>query len=381
MTERARRLRLTFFGTLALFIVGAVALTGYTLWRLRADAVSNGLELSALHARSFEDFVTQSLRVTELAAANVLPSEQATVDLHQIERSFVTTLRHAPFLRSMSLLDDHGRIVASSNPANVGIRVATDSYLPATTDRLEILRIGQPWSGRDFAAGWPSAAQMPVAAAAQSFIPLTRTLALGEGTATLLVALNPDYFINHMAQKLDDAQGTTEVLRLDGTLLMDTDPQARPGLLHNNSDRQFGDIESGQFEQHDDPERQALTAFRASKLYPFVVITHLRHDYALRHWRSTASTLIAIVLAALLAVSLLAIAFYRRQSLLAAQRAQSERLQRINAACVFTNAREGIMITNAKGSILDVNDAFSRITGYRRDDVLGQNPRLLSSGR
>jgi diguanylate cyclase (GGDEF)-like protein/PAS domain S-box-containing protein len=51
------------------------------------------------------------------------------------------------------------------------------------------------------------------------------------------------------------------------------------------------------------------------------------------------------------------------------------------AANVFTHAWEGIMITAADGTILDVNDAFSRITSYRREDVLGRTPRLLSSGR
>lgn len=51
------------------------------------------------------------------------------------------------------------------------------------------------------------------------------------------------------------------------------------------------------------------------------------------------------------------------------------------AASVFAHAREGIMITDVAGCIIDVNEAFSRITGYARDEVLGRNPRFLNSGR
>ena len=53
----------------------------------------------------------------------------------------------------------------------------------------------------------------------------------------------------------------------------------------------------------------------------------------------------------------------------------------IQAASVFTYAREGIIITDTNGTILNVNDSFARITGYSREEVLGQNPRLLKSGR
>ena len=61
------------------------------------------------------------------------------------------------------------------------------------------------------------------------------------------------------------------------------------------------------------------------------------------------------------------------------RRLAEEKLQL--AASVFSSAREGIMITRTDGTIIDVNQAFCHITGYARDDVLGRNPRILSSGR
>jgi len=60
------------------------------------------------------------------------------------------------------------------------------------------------------------------------------------------------------------------------------------------------------------------------------------------------------------------------------ERIQSEKRLKL-AASVFTHAHEGIVITDTRGDILDVNHAFSRITGYSRDEVLGKNPRILKS--
>ncbi len=54
--------------------------------------------------------------------------------------------------------------------------------------------------------------------------------------------------------------------------------------------------------------------------------------------------------------------------------------QRRLTASVFENTHEGILITDPQGKIIEVNAAFSRITGYDREEVLGRNPRLLKSG-
>ncbi len=48
-------------------------------------------------------------------------------------------------------------------------------------------------------------------------------------------------------------------------------------------------------------------------------------------------------------------------------------------ASVFTNTSEGILITNPRGSIVEVNGAFTRITGYSREEVVGKDVRMLRS--
>ncbi|MBS1187496.1 MAG: diguanylate cyclase/phosphodiesterase with and sensor(s) [Burkholderiaceae bacterium] len=50
------------------------------------------------------------------------------------------------------------------------------------------------------------------------------------------------------------------------------------------------------------------------------------------------------------------------------------------AARVFEQSREGFMITDANVRIVMVNHAFSEITGFSEEEVLGKNPRMLSSG-
>ena len=50
-------------------------------------------------------------------------------------------------------------------------------------------------------------------------------------------------------------------------------------------------------------------------------------------------------------------------------------------AQVFGNSSDGMTITDAENRIVAVNQSFVDITGYTREDVIGQNPRLLASGR
>ena len=61
------------------------------------------------------------------------------------------------------------------------------------------------------------------------------------------------------------------------------------------------------------------------------------------------------------------------------QKREEQRLRVLST--VLESAANAIMITGADGRINWVNSAFAELTGYTLDDVLGQNPRLLKSGK
>ena len=91
--------------------------------------------------------------------------------------------------------------------------------------------------------------------------------------------------------------------------------------------------------------------------------------------------LLAVLLASAPIISWLAFALYRRQVLIEQHRSVACSLEQGKAALVFSHTSEGILITDAAANILDVNNAFTLITGYSREEVLGKKPNILRSGR
>ncbi|NHA14068.1 PAS domain S-box protein [Thioalkalivibrio sp. XN279] len=61
------------------------------------------------------------------------------------------------------------------------------------------------------------------------------------------------------------------------------------------------------------------------------------------------------------------------------RRRSEERLREISLA--IEQSPDSIVITNLAAEIEYVNDAFLRVTGYERDEVIGRNPRILQSGK
>lgn len=102
-----------------------------------------------------------------------------------------------------------------------------------------------------------------------------------------------------------------------------------------------------------------------------------RLDEAYRHYydrlqQRAAAYRFFLLLATLAMLGYAAFAFLRL-------REKSRSLQL--SASVIAHAHEGIIITDITGRIVDVNPAFTEVTGYTREEALGKTPHLLQSGR
>src|SRR3990172_7577889 len=75
-----------------------------------------------------------------------------------------------------------------------------------------------------------------------------------------------------------------------------------------------------------------------------------------------------------------AVAQAMEQHRLHRERKQVEERLRVQTTALEA-AANAIVMTDRDGRIAWVNPAFTRLTGYTRDEVLGRNPRLLKSGK
>jgi len=372
--------RATTLVVIALLVVAWLSALSFTAWRLRQDALANAFVTASMHARNFAEHLTQTLQVIDLTAASLDPGGEA-IDPNELSRRLAVALRPAAYLRSISLIDASGRVVASSNVDNRGRQVPLSGFFPEAPVESTQVRIGAPWLGRDLHDGLASSPERPLAPEAASFIPVMRRIIGGEEPLWVLATVNPDYFINHFLQLLPPGQGRAQILRYDDRLLLSSSLNDRPGAtgMAGSVPKLLTQQDFGQLEQTLADGSEAITAYRGSSQFPVLIAVHLDPLHVLAGWRADMRRLLMVILPVLAALSVAGVLLWRRQRRYVSQQAELERQRRL-AASVFEASTNAVTLTTPGGDIISVNPAFETINGYAANEVVGRNPRLLSSG-
>jgi diguanylate cyclase (GGDEF)-like protein/PAS domain S-box-containing protein len=363
----------TFALVVLIVALSAFAATAYGLWQLRVASIDRRLDAAAMNAHALEDHLTQSFNVIDRTLANIADQPITNERLSSL-------LRQAPYLRSLVVLGPGDVVVASSNPANIGLRLSRQDFLPQAETPVEVLRVGPLRLGRDF--HMVRAIGQAGGALTRSFIPVEHDMQLPDGRwVTAAAAVNPDYFLNFYGDHIAAADGKVQLLRYDGRLLLSSDEGDRPGSERDNAAirMRVERTEAGRFEQVLSDGRAVFTAYRASRAYPFVLTVHLDKEQGLAAWRQEAINTLLTVSAVLLAALALASVYFLRYERSARERERAEESLRTLSLAV-EQSPVSIVITDPEAVIQYVNPKFESITGYSAAEVIGKNPKVLSSG-
>ncbi len=374
-----------FLVLMVLFVASIAGGTVYVLARLRSEAIQFHTEISVMQARAFEDQLTQSLNVVDLMLANLLDEDTVNQDPVRLGALFQAELRRMPLLRSLSLLNAQGQVVASSNPKNVGSVVGLDNYLPPVTGAAadaSFLRIGVPWSGRDFADGYPVSVQRPAAAGMPNLIPLTRSMRLKSQPVTLLVALNADHFINLFGHAFRSQNTTAEVLRYDGIALLSTREGDVPGQPQQNSALQqaLTHAEFGTYETADGNSKPTLSAFRVSRLFPLVVLAHVDRDQALTAWAAERQRILWLIMPALLTVLGLSSYLYFRQRRVNRMEAVAQQQEQLRLSALLNALPASLLLLDSQANVVVANNRWVEFLQEMKIDTINQGIGLSYLG-
>ncbi|TXH89800.1 MAG: EAL domain-containing protein [Rhodoferax sp.] len=365
-----------FLLAMAVLVGGALSSFGYMLWRLHDEAFHQAKTTLQVHARNFEEQLTQALQVIALTAINLDAAVAARDDSSELNRRLTYAVKPLPYVRSLSVVDARGRILASSSPRNVGQQIPLPAFYPVVQGPSDMLRIGPAWTGRDIASAFAPNGQAAPARSDFSFIPVLRTIPSDTQTIWLLATLNSDYFINSSLQTLRPAHDHLDWFRYDGLLLLSNDPDRLLNVRDTELllEQRVALSEQGVIAQslHAGTGASVMSAYRTSSRFPLIVSVHTQRDAITQLWATDAGRIATVVLPILLGLVVAGIVVHRRR--LALQ--QQQQL----AATVFESSPDAIVVTDAQARIISVNAASLAVTGYRSDELIGNNPSMLGSG-
>ncbi len=124
---------------------------------------------------------------------------------------------------------------------------------------------------------------------------------------------------------------------------------------------------------------ELLPADKEEIAYPVVVMTsHGNEQVAVEAMKAGALDYVVKSEVTLLAMPHIAERALREWGYIIERKRAEEKIRLLSAA--IDQTAEGVVITDTNGTILYVNPAFERITGYNQTEAIGQTPRMLKSG-
>ena len=358
----------------------------------RRDLLASTTASNALLARLLEDQANCTLGSVEVAlsaAAEQVGPQHASGDGVRLSAGLLRSLQALPYLRSISLVDAHGRVLASANSANLGRLIVRQRLLSPPA----LAGLGPLLAGRDLAdlvddelpggAVGSAAGAVGSAAPRPHQLPLVRPLGAGPQADWLVATVNPAYFAAQYALLLGDSAQRAALLAHDGQLIaaspgvrlaagqrVPAHPVFNPALPSQDQGAFFGPGLDGP---------PAHTAYRSTRGLPLRVVVETPEAALDAQMRSTTlkvATATGGLLALLGALGLLVWRSLRSREVVSGDLAAAR--GNLAAKDAFTDRLFQVspipmVVKDTAGRFVRVNKAWTDLTGLATERVIGVN--------
>lgn len=351
----------------------------------RNEITAQEMRRTQLLVRLLEGETSRTLEAAELtltSAAHRLGA--APLDSPDLGARLGELIRGLPYLRSLTVLDAAGRVVASSGPRVAGSRI--DLRILGRPVRPDEAWLG-PWlPGRDLIdpsvrPGDTDGPRPRRPLPGVGVLTLIRQGLASDGQPCLIVAaLNPDHLANRFQQIMEDPALGAVLIDYQGQMLASTEAvHLTPGASlqsHRALQDYLPEREHGTFQGPGIEGQEALTSFRASRRHPLAVIVEEPITEIGAQWyRKLGWTAVGTV-ALLLLVGAGTAAGWRslrtHETLSAALDRTRQRLEdsERHLRAIIEAAPAPMFVLDALGRYAIVNQAFEDFLGVRREDLI-----------
>ncbi|WP_019701152.1 sensor histidine kinase [Paracidovorax oryzae] len=340
-----------------------------------------------LLARVLEDQTTRTFDSAEMVLAT-LAHAQATETHGGAGRhtyagageSMRQALTALPFIRSVSMVDERGRVLASTDSAASGMDIDRKRLGPWQEAGGQYIGPRLPGRGLE---SLQRGVSPPPAPPGLAFVPLLHGFRDHEGTPMMLVALvNPDALSNFQYLALESLSYDAVIATDDGHLLASSVPLPDPGARDIASLPVFTRLlplgEHGSYMGPGVQGPERIVAYRASRSKPLVVIVEEPEHEAFMRWLRESYPFLAMELGLVaLALALTWIAWRSlraREAARAAVDAAQDRIARSerDLALLLRSVQELIFRTDSKGVLTYVNARWSALWGEPPASAIGR---------
>ncbi|MGE4517454.1 MAG: PAS domain-containing protein [Arcobacteraceae bacterium] len=358
---------ITFF--IIVTLIGGV-MTSLSI--LKEEAVNANIRMVKLQADTFSENLSQTINTLDLLFNSLSSFLELKPSSALLDEQFMTILKNNPHIRSINLLENN-RVIVSSNANNINAIIPLNDFYPKPFFNQAILQVGTVFIGRDLDEINPNETAKKNRHNQPSFIPIIKKFQQNNKTYHMLVALNPDYFINLYASKLEP-HTYIDILRLDDTVLASSQPEVvlcdkceANAILLNSKEQNSA---SGVTFFHDE---QYIIAYTLTKNYPFNLAVRTKYTESLKGWESKRYdffiiTTAIVIVCVILVMYLLFLYHAKHQEELKRHQLQIKNQKKFQI--LFENNHFLASIVDKEGKIVQINQKALTMLNRPCDEII-----------